>query len=358
MRLVPFALPVLAVVVACASTPTATPPPAADPWAPVDSVMRQTIAAGTVPGAALVVHDAQHRVVFRRSYGDFAADRRVPVASASKLIAGLVLFDLIGRGRLSLESTTAQVLGWTGVRGTITLRHLLSFTSGLAPIAACTFDAGATLAECVDRIRLAPVNAAPGQRFDYGSTHLHVAARMAEVASGRTWNVLFRETLATPLGLSTEVTFFTIPRQAMGTGNPLVAGGLRASTDEYMQLLAVASARGQYRGLSIGTGALYDQQMREPFPAVDIGFTPIDPVTLGWRYGFTAWLECATPATGCTTVSSPGAFGFTPWIDRANGYYASLGMELSRADGGVAATSVAIASRLKPALVAALRAAR
>ena len=29
-----------------------------------------------------------------------------------------------------------------------------------------------------------------------------------------------------------------------------------------------------------------------------------------------AWLECPPPAVNCAVLSSPGAFGFTPWLDR------------------------------------------
>ena len=46
-------------------------------------------------------------------------------------------------------STTGAVLGWTGPQGAITLRQLLSFTSGLEREAPCTLLAGITLADCV-----------------------------------------------------------------------------------------------------------------------------------------------------------------------------------------------------------------
>ena len=42
------------------------------------------------------------------------------------------------------------------------------------------------------------------------------------------------------------------------------------------------------------------------------------------RYGLASWLHCAAPADGCAVVSSPGAFGFTPWVDRSAGYYAII----------------------------------
>ena len=32
-------------------------------------------------------------------------------------------------------------------------------------------------------------------------------------------------------------------------------------------------------------------------------------------------------------ISSPGAFGFTPFLDRGAGYYAVLGMEIDRGIG-------------------------
>ena len=41
---------------------------------------------------------------------------------------------------------------------------------------------GITLAECVSSLAKLKLVAEPGTRFDYGNTHLHVAARMAEVS--------------------------------------------------------------------------------------------------------------------------------------------------------------------------------
>jgi CubicO group peptidase (beta-lactamase class C family) len=278
----------------------------------------------------------------------------VAVASASKMIAGLVLFDAVRRGELSLDSTTGQVLGWTGANATITLRHLLSFTSGLDRAALCTANPLITLATCVERIRDAAVVAPPGTRFDYGSTHLHVAARMAEAAAGKTWTQLFDDTLRVPLGLPADVAFFTAPKQATGKLNPLIAGGLRASVNEYAPMLALVFHRGAGASLTVGTPALFDAQAREPFPDAVIGESPVADIGLSARYGLTAWLMCETPAQGCGSISSPGAFGFTPWLDRAAGYYAILGMELPRdtADSGVVDFAVKLQQELAPLIAA------
>lgn len=333
-------------------------PDAGSPWAPVTAVLeaRAAEAGAAVPGLGLAVYDAQDRKVYEHIVGDFAPDRRVAVASASKMVSGALLFELIRQGRLSLDSTTGQVLGWTGNKAGITLRHLLSFTSGLQPSHLCTFQSGITLADCVASIAQTSQAAAPGARFDYGSTHLQVAARMAEVRTGKTWNALFTETLAQPLGLPSGVTYFTAPNHPLGTTNPLVAGGLRASMNEYAPLLALVFHRGTHAGGVIGTPELFDAQAVEPFPDVVVGNSPAADMGMDLRYGLTAWLECPTPAQGCAVISSPGAFGWTPWVDREAGYYAVLGMHLQRDDpgAGVVSFSMRLSTEVKPLIQAAL----
>jgi CubicO group peptidase (beta-lactamase class C family) len=324
----------------------------ADPW----SAVRETVLAAADEenvDLALVVWDAEDNQRFEVTRGAFTPDTRVAVASASKHIAGLVIFDVIRIGDLSLSSTTGDVLGWTGDGAAITLEQLLSFTSGLAPEAACTLDDSVTLAECVDEIGDGTLAAPPGTRFEYGSSHLHVAGRMAEVATGKTWKELFDDTLRLPFGLPPDVAYFTFPRQALGETNPLVAGGLRASMVEYAPMLQLSFHRGTLGEVSVGTAELFEAQAKEPFE-VDIEYSPLE--ALGFHYGLTAWLECMTPATGCEVLSSPGAFGFTPWFDRETGYVAILGMELGimDVDEGAATFSVTLEQQLKPLIRAAL----
>lgn len=336
--------------------PAPAPPvaPPAGAFAEVDRLAAAAYASAGIPGMALSIYDGNDRRVFHRTYGDFAADRRVAVASASKLVTGIVLLRLVDQGFLQLDSTTGAVLGWSGPQAAITLRHLLSFTSGLPSTAACTGQADITLADCVARIAAGPVLAAPGTRFEYGNTHLHVAARMAEVVTGSSWAQVYASQLAQPLGFATGSIYYTFPRQAIGTTNPLVAGGLRTTMDEYARLLSVAFHRGTYQGQVLARAALFDEQSRQPYPNATIGFSPFAQLGLPFRYGLAAWLECTTPAAGCATISSPGAFGWTPWLDREAGYYAVLGMEAAESQSGVVAFSVELAQRLKPAIRQAL----
>lgn len=326
---------------------------ATDRWAAVDALLQNKFQNANNPkltGMGFVVYDASDKKVFEKMYGSFAPDRTVAIASASKLVAGLLAMDTIAKGLLTLDSTTGQILGWTGPKASISMRHLLSFTSGMDPEAPCTGMKDITLAACVETLSSSPPVAAPGTRFEYGSTHLHVAARMVEIATGKTWNALFREVLGDPLGLPAEVTYYTLPRQKAGATNPLVAGGMRASMDTYAPILAVNFHKGKTAKVTLGNEALFAEQAKEPF-AVTIANSPL--ALLGYpqyHYGLTSWLECSTPSTGCDILGSAGAFGFSPWYDRKAGYYAILAMEL---EGGTR-FSFPIEQELQPLVRAAL----
>lgn len=326
--------------------------PAAD-FSAVNRAMDSAFAAQGVP-MAIAVFDSSGAKVHEYTLGGFSSDQRVAIASASKLVSGVVLFRLIDEGYLSLDSTTGAVLGWSGPNAAITLRQLLSFTSGLDPRQPCTGNALTTLAACVELISEAEVSAPPATRFDYGSTHLHVAARMAEVITGSNWNAIFAQQLRDPLGIAADAQYYTFPRQAIGTTNPLVAGGLRMTMNEYARVLRLVYDKGQWQGMTLAPVALFDEQARQPYPDVVIGASPAEANGFDMKYGLTAWLECSTPATGCARISSPGAFGFTPWIDRAAGYYAILGMETTSTQDEVVNWALELEHQLQPLIAQAL----
>lgn len=340
---------------ACGSGGAAEPE---DAFAAIDQAATQMVLTQPIDGLGVAIYDNHGTKVFERMYGRFSPDQRVAIASASKMVSGVVLLRLVDQGVLSLDSRTGDVLGWTGDKADITLRHLLSFTSGLQPELLCTYLPGITLAGCVDQIAQTDPLAPPGTRFDYGSTHLAVAGRMAEVATGKPWNEIFAEQLRAPLGLPADLVYYANPLQAQGTANPLLAGGLRMSMNEYERVLHLAFDKGARQGTQLLAPALFDAQAIEPYPDVVIGNSPAGNAGFAFRYGLTAWLECATPQTGCSTISSPGAFGFTPWLDRAAGYYAVIGMEVTNRNASteIANFGVALEQQIKPLIPAALAA--
>ena len=334
-------------------TASAEAPPA--PFRDVDHTVQAGFDTQHIDGMGVAVYDAHGVKRFEQMYGDFAPDRRIAIASASKMVAGLTILRLVDQKKLALDSTTGEILGWRGPQGAITLKQLLSFTSGLAPENFCTARLNISLGDCVETIAASHPLAAPGTRFDYGSTHLAVAAHMAEVVTGLSWNDLYSKLLRGPLGIGPEALFYTWPRQGKGTTNPLIAGGLRMTMDEYAKVLDLEYHRGVYRGTRLISDALFDLQSTEPYPDAVIGSSPVKHVGLGYHYGLASWLQCPSPAVNCGVQSSPGAFGFTPWVDRPGGYYAIIGMEVGGPErGGVVKFSVDLARELAPQIRAAL----
>ena len=321
----------------------------------IDRTARAAFEQQRISGMGLSIYDSRGNKVFEQMYGDFSADRRIPIASASKLVAGLTILRLVDAGKLALDSTTGQVLGWKGPQAAITLEHLLSFTSGLPPRDACTLRPGISLADCVASLSKLKLVAPPGTRFDYGNTHLHVAARMAEVATGKSWDGIFGAELRAPLGLGADAVFYTWPRKPMGTTNPLIAGGMQMTMNEYAKVLELEYHRGVYRGQRLINDALFTAQATEPYPKAVIGDSPVKQIGLDYHYGLANWLECAPPAVNCPVQSSPGAFGFTPWVDRTGGYYAILGMDVGGRRTGVVKFSVLLAEKLRPMIREAMR---
>lgn len=298
-----------------------------------------------VDGITLVVHDESDERVLELTAGDMPTDRRMAVASASKYVSALGMLRLIDAGSVSFDDTPGDVLGWTGPLADATFDQLGAFVSGLPGDHLCTLDPLVTLDECAATLDDVEPIGVPGERFRYGSAHMATMGSMAQQLTGTNWDTLFEEEVKGPLGIdSQEVHYYTIPTdEGIGTQNPLLAGGLVISIDEYMPILSVLLHRGEFEGEEYVDPGLMERFFRNDYPDALIDEPVVGP------YSFGSWLLCGPGVHECGTVSSPGAFGFTPWVvdepDEPR-YYAVLGM---RADGGDGAVfSVVLVGELMP----------
>src|SRR5215510_2335374 len=124
---------------------------------------------------------------------------------------------------------------------------------------------------------------------------------------------------------------------------------MQMTMNEYARVLELEYHRGLYRGTRLISDALFTAQATEPYPDAVIGNSPVKKVGLDYHYGLANWVMCPSPAVNCPVQSSPGAFGFTPWVDRPGGYYAILGMDVGGLRrSGVVKFSVQLAERLRP----------
>jgi CubicO group peptidase (beta-lactamase class C family) len=252
--------------------------------------------------------------------GSYGPDTRVAIASASKWLSALTLARLVEAGVLRWDSRVGEFFpDAPAATRDITLTQLFSHTSGITiDDVACLSDRRTTLQACARQILDLPLEWTPGTAFAYGGNSMQVAGAMAEIASGRSWDTLFLAEMVGPLGLT--ATDWTAG--ANGTGyvpnpNPRIGGGARSTLDDYGRIVDMLLAGGLHEG------ATFLQPQTLATMALDrtVGLVIVaSPVAeYGFGYGFGQWVE-AKDARGATyRVSSPGAFGFTPWVDWRSG---------------------------------------
>lgn len=309
---------------------TEPPPPDTQPvnWDAVSAAFDAAAPDAPPTGMTLIVWNGAGEVLYRRTAGGFEPDVNIPVASASKLVSGLVLLRLVHQGELALDDTTGEVLGWDGENAAITLDQLGAFASGFEGTTGCVFNVQMPLSECAAQLEDRRTVAGPGERFDYNSLHMLVAGAMAEERVGSGWNDLFTERLAEPLGLQDPaLTYYSYPKQRLGSVNPLVAGGLSTTTEQYGVFLRLVLNEGTHDGEEIIAPALIDRLFENRYVAAEIGESPAQNAGLDYRYSFGAWLECTGKVDSCDVAASAGSFGFVPWVDRSRKYAAVLAME-------------------------------
>ncbi|NJS13330.1 MAG: beta-lactamase family protein [Sphingopyxis sp.] len=134
---------------------------------------------------------------------------RYRAGSISKLFTDILLIQMVESGQLSLDVPVTHYLPTFRPQSEfptqITLRHLLSHTSGLVrePPVGSYFELGdpgsAAIVESLNSTRLV---AAPGTVRKYSNAGLAVIGRLLEVVSGRDFDTLVQDNLLRPAGMS------------------------------------------------------------------------------------------------------------------------------------------------------------
>ncbi len=287
----------------------------------------------TEPACTLLL-EAEDGRRFTYSRAGSTPDTRYESASTSKWVAATVIMDLVDQGILSLDSTPHDVLSsfWTG-ESSVTLRDLLSFTSGFSEEPLCITGKNllGTFQSCVETIysdNLAKGVAPAGSEFYYAGSHLQIAGQMAVTAKGAPgWTEIF-DAFKARTGLF-PTSSFNLP----ALDKPRLAGGMTWTGAEYLGFLR-ALYFGQVLIPASRTALLGNQR-----GAATVGFSPTlgggptNTVGIGedWAYGFGNWLECPSAkqpgSFNCGAGhrnSSPGAYGAYPFIDFDNRYFGIL----------------------------------
>jgi CubicO group peptidase (beta-lactamase class C family) len=288
-------------------------------FSPVTTRMQSLVSTANLPGASvIVIRDGQ--VLYEQAFGGYGLQQRVAIASATKWLSGAVIARLVDRRVLRWDDSIGQYLpNAPADKRAITLRQLFSHSSGLpAGEVACIGEANLVFQNCVDQILSVPLSYAPGTRFAYGGNSMHVAGRLAEIATGLRWDQIFRNEIATPLGMSeTDYGFNSVAPGTIEVSNPRIAGGARSTLRDYARLAQAFVQRGQFGGQTWLSAGLVEQLIEDQTRGAPVLSSPLE-TSIG--YGIGLWREQVDSAGRATMLSSPGAFGFYPVFDREAGF--------------------------------------
>ena len=239
---------------------TAAPPEAAADIELLCAWIEARMAYRGEPGLSIaIVHDQE--LVWARGFGyaDLAnrvaasADTRYRIASVTKLFTSTAILLLRDAGQLQLDDPVVRHLPWFDIRQRqpeaepITIRHLLTHTSGLPREAAfpywtdARFPSRAQLRESLPRQESAYPAAT---RWKYSNLALALAGEIVAAVSGRPWEEVVQQRILDPLGMDDTLTGAPRPddpRLAVGYGRRL-PGAERAVLDAATDYAGIAYA--------------------------------------------------------------------------------------------------------------------
>ena len=217
-----FSLALASSIAAQAGLPTATPAAAGvdpDQLSAAAARVRAEVAADRMRGAVLLV--ARHgKVVLHEAFGHRDAAGRVPMrcdtqfrmASNTKPLTATAVLMLVEQGKLELDAKVGDYLpAWRkGATGAITVRQLLTHTSGLRiptlflrPLMrrSPAHPKAPTLQLEVDRFATVGPEEKPGTTYSYSNPGYNTLAALVEVASGLPFATFLKRHVYDRLGM-------------------------------------------------------------------------------------------------------------------------------------------------------------
>lgn len=309
----------------------------------------------TVAGAVTLVAEGE-RIVHLDAVGqaDIEANRPMRpdtifwIASMTKPITGTAVMMMQDEGKLSVDDPVAKHLPefarlttLDGKPANLTIRHLLTHTSGLTEISSDQAKGLTTLAQAIPLYVAKPVEFAPGTKWKYCQSGINTAARIVEVVSGESFATFLDRRLFGPLGMK-DTTFYlnddqlarlATPYRRTDAGalepatNPILYGKSPTSRDRFPAanggLYSTAPDYARFCQMVLDNGAVGGRQLLKPESVrlmttiqtddLKTGFTPGNGWGLGWCVVREPQKVTAMLSPG--TFGHGGAFGTQAWID-------------------------------------------
>src|SRR6185295_2754566 len=208
----------------------------------------------------------------------------------------------------------------------ITLRDLLTHTSGLGDVPAPRYDS--TLAELVMAYAQQPLRFPPGSKWEYSNPGINTLGRIVEIVSGQKLELFLQRRIFDPLDMK-DATFWPTRSQVKRlaktykptqAGNleetdiyfikgdlsdrhrtPYPAGGLFCTARDMAQFYQMMLNGGEYHSQRLLSRSAVQQMTRTQTGDIKTGFVD----GMSWGLGF----QVVKEPQGVTAMLSPGTFG-------------------------------------------------
>lgn len=193
---------------------TGTPSLSTPDLGAVDALMLDLMSRENVPGAALALIK-DNRIVLEKGYGFRDLETHSPVTtetlfnigSISKSFTAVGIAQLVDQHHVDLDTPVVRYvpelrLSDPRVGQAVTLRQLLSHTSGLPADEQWPPQVPPTRQGIVSEFASMPITAQPGTRFQYCSRCIVLAAYVLERIAGQSWEAYTRTHIFEPLGMA------------------------------------------------------------------------------------------------------------------------------------------------------------
>src|SRR3954451_84882 len=223
-------LPLALFLVMSTRAPAADSPPStpadAGKFAAVSQRMREFVDKHEIAGAVTLVV-SRDKVVDVQAVGEADVANHTPmtpdavfwIASMTKPVTATAILMLRDEGKLSVDDPVAKYVPELGGLKTpggkpanLTLRHLLTHTSGMAEASPEQARAAKTLADLIPAYAAKPMQFEPGSKWQYCQSGINTLGRIVEVVSGQSLPDFFDKRLFGPLGMK-DTTFYPSAEQ-------------------------------------------------------------------------------------------------------------------------------------------------
>jgi methyl acetate hydrolase len=353
----------------------------------IDAVLQAKVDAAEIPGVVAMAA-TERSVVYEGAFGvrdmstraRMSADTVFRIASMVKLLTSVAALQLVELGKLKLDEPAAsidptlgppQVLVGFNAQGSpqlrparrpITLRHLLSQTSGFSyPL----WDANAVryvkVAHKNPALPRTPLMFDPQDKWAYGSS-LDRVGRLVEIVSGKTLDHFFRDHILDPLGMhdtgfsitedqrAREASLHVRKPDGMLLPQPLEkptvpkvpsgGAGIYSTAPDYLVLLQTLLNGGSHLGSrilrpetvatmstnQIGNLEAGILKTTNPVLSNDVDFFP--GVRLRWGFGHMINLDPVRYGRKAGSLTWAGLYNTYHWIDPTSGIAGVIMMQI------------------------------